>query len=158
MNNERDFLRHAVATVAYRAGKAVRDAPPGFATFKASETTRTPLGILAHMGDLYDWALHLARGERVWNETTPESWDAEVARFHESMTALDDFLASEQPLGCEASRLFQGPIADSISHAGQIALLRRIFGSAIRAENYFKAEIETGRVGPDQAAPRREFD
>lgn len=158
MSDERAFLRHAVATVAYRAGKAVRDAPPGFASFEAGGASRTPLGILSHMGDLYDWALHLARGERVWNESKPESWDDEIVRFHEALKAFDSFLASDAPLECEASRLFQGPIADSLSHAGQIAMLRRMAKSPIRGENYFKAAIQAGRVGPEQESPRYEFD
>jgi len=158
MNDERAFLRHAVATVAYRAGKTLRGVPPDFATFTGGESVRTPMKILAHMGDLYEWALHLAKGEQVWNDTTPESWDAEVGRFFASLEAFDAFLASDQPLACDAGRLFAGPIADSLSHAGQIAILRRMFGAPIRGENYFRAEIEAGRVGPDQAAPKREFD
>jgi hypothetical protein len=158
MSDARAFLRHAIATVAYRAGKAVRDAPPGFSGFKAGDTTRTPLQILSHMGDLYDWALHLARGENVWNDAAPKSWDEEVGRFFASLASFDAFLASGEPLACDAGRLFQGPVADSLSHTGQIAMLRRMFGAAIRGENYFKAEIATGRAGKDQAPPRREFD
>jgi len=158
MNDERRFLRQAVATVAYRAGKAIRGAPAEFATFTFEDSPRTPLKILAHMGDLYEWALHLARGEKVWNDTDPVNWDDEVERFYRALRALDDVLASEAPLGCDSGRLFAGPIADSLTHTGQIAMLRRMFGAPIRGENYFRAEIEIGRVGPDQAAPKREFD
>lgn len=158
MSDDRAFLRHAIATVAYRAGKALRDAPPEFAGFKAGDATRTPLQIVAHMGDLYDWALHLARGENLWNDAAPKSWDEEVDRFFASLAAFDALLASGERLACDAGRLFQGPIADSLSHTGQIAMLRRMFGAAIRGENYFRAEITGGRVGKDQAPPRREFD
>ena len=158
MNDERAFLRHCIATLAYRAGKTLRDAPPGFAEYKASDTSRAPIQILAHMSDLYDWALHLSKGERVWNDREPGAWDAEVSRFFAALEAFDAFLSSGSRIECDVARLFSGPIADSISHAGQLAMLRRMFGSPIRGENYFKADIEVGRVGLDQAAPRREFD
>ena len=158
MTSDRELLRHTVATLAYRAGKALRGAPAGFATFHASPSTRTPAEILAHMGDLVDWGLELARGGRTWRNSEPLPWDAEVARFFAALRALDDCLATGEPLGSPADRLFQGPVADALWHTGQLAMLRRMAGAAIRGENYFMAEIVAGRVGPDQAAPRREFD
>jgi hypothetical protein len=154
----REFLRHALATLAYRGGKAVRGAPEGFASYRGGEGTRTPVGILAHIGDLLDWALSLAEGRQVWNDSRPREWDEEAGRFFRGLERLDARLATETALGCSEEQLFQGPIADALSHVGQIALLRRMAGAPIRGENYFKAEIAAGRVGPDQAAPRREFD
>ena len=74
------------------------------------------------------------------------------------MTALDRRLASDEPLGFSPEKLFQGPIADALTHVGQITLLRRMAGSPVRGENYFKAAIAVGQVGPDQPTPRREFD
>jgi hypothetical protein len=156
--SERDMLRHTLATLAYRGGKAVRDAPATFASFRAGETTRTPGQILAHVGDLLDWALHLARGEHVWRDSEPLPWPQEVARFHEALSRLDAYLASKAPLGRTAEQIFQGPIADALTHVGQISLLRRLAGTPVRGENYARAEIVKGRVGPEQAAPRREFD
>jgi hypothetical protein len=159
MTDERvSLLRHTVATLAYRGGKAVRGAPPSFAAFRASPASRTPGQILAHVGDLLDWALHLSRGERVWKDSEPLPWDEEVGRFFAALRAFDDRLASAEPLVAPPEKLFQGPIADALSHVGQIALLRRLAGAPIRGENYFVAEIATGQVGADQATPRREFD
>ena len=155
---DRDLLRHSVATLAYRAAKTLRGAPAGFAEFRAAPTTRTPVAILAHMGDLLDWALHLAQGRHVWRDSPPQAWDQEVARFYAALRALDDFLASDERLGFLAARLFQGPVADVLWHTGQLALLRRMAGAPIHGENYFKAEITLGQVGPDQATARREFD
>jgi len=152
-----DILRHAVATLAYRGGKAIRDAPASFADFRAAETARTPLQILAHIGDLLDWACVLARGEKTWNEAKPQSWDREVERFFEGLQRLDEQLAS-QPVQCKPERLFQGPIADALTHVGQINLLRRIAGAAVKGENYFAADVATGRVGRSQTAPKREFE
>jgi len=155
---ENALLRHTVATLAYRGGKAIRGAPADFAAFRAGATSRTPAEILAHVGDLLDWALHLSRGEHVWKNSPALAWDAGVARFHEALARLDAELASDAPLGCPAEKLFQGPIADALTHVGQIALLRRLAGSPVKGENYFKAQISAGGVGPDQPAPRLEFD
>jgi hypothetical protein len=151
------LLRHTLATVAYRGGKAVRNAPEGFAGFRAGEKSRTPVEILAHIGDLFDWALSIAKGQQAWNDSTPLPWDEEVARFFTSLRAFDDYLASGAPVADPADKLFQGPVADALSHIGQIAFLRRLAGTPIRGENYHKAAITAGRVGPDQAAPKREF-
>jgi hypothetical protein len=153
----KDFLRHTLATLAYRGGKVMRDAPKGFADFRASEKTRTPLQIVAHLGDLLEWGLVIARGEMTWNESTPQSWDAEVERFFASLRRFDDFLASDQDLGSSGERLFQGPIADAFTHVGQLAMLRGLAGERVRAENYFKADVAVGRVGADQTPPKREW-
>ena len=147
-----------VATVAYRGGKALRGAPESFAAFTIGGSPRTTANILAHIGDLFDWALSMARGETIWRDSDPLPWDAEVARFFASLKRFDDYLASSEPLRASAEGLFQGPIADALTHIGQIAMLRRLAGCPIRGENYFKAEIAAGRVGPEQAAPRRVFD
>jgi len=152
------LLRHALATLAYRAGKAVRGAPPAFAGFRAAPGVRTPAEILAHMGDLFDWALSIARGKEAWQNSAPLAWDAEVARFFAALKAFDDYLASGDTVHAPLERLFQAPVADALAHTGQLTILRRMAGAPIRAENYSKAEIVAGRVGAEQAPPRREFD
>ena len=152
-----NLLRHIVATLAYRGGKVIRGAPADFADFRAGDTTRTPVQILAHIGDLLEWSCVLARGERTWTDAPPQSWDREVERFFDALQRLDKQL-DEQPLRCEPERLFQGPIADAFTHVGQIAILRRLAGAPVRGENFFRAEIEAGRVGAEQVPPKREFD
>jgi len=124
----REFLRHLVATVAYRGGKALRGAPESFANFAVGEKPRTPAQILAHIGDLFDWALSIARGEQSWNDAKPQPWNEEVERFFAALKKFDDFLASGEPLRAPAEGLFQGPIADALTHVGQIAMLRRLAG------------------------------
>lgn len=157
MDPKRELLRHTVATVADRGAKAVRGAPANFASFRAGDTVRTPAAILAHVGDLFDWALSIAKGAQTWRDSPPLPWDDEVARFHATLQRFDDYLASDSPLACNAEQLFQGPIADALNHVGQIAILRRLAGAPIRGENYYKADIAAGRVGAEQIAPRREF-
>jgi hypothetical protein len=155
---KREMLRHTIATLAYRCGKTLRDAPEGFGTFRANETTRTPVEILAHIGDLLDWALCLARGQYVWHNSTPLAWPEETMRFFKALRTLDDYLASDSPLGFPVEKIFQGPIADALTHTGQIAMLRRMFGAPVRGESYFRSDIVAGRVGAEQSAPIREFD
>jgi hypothetical protein len=154
----RDLLRHTVATLAYRGGKAVRGAPAGFSEFKAGPTSRTAGQILSHLCDLLDWGLSLAEGKQKWQETKPQSWDEDVKRFHEALDAFDGRLAKDGDLGSPPERLFQGPVADALTHVGQINLLRRLAGEAVKGENYHKAEITAGRVDADQAKAKLEFD
>jgi hypothetical protein len=158
MDERRELLRYTVATLAYRAGRAVNGVTPDCATFRASAASRTPVEVLAHMGDLFDWALSIAKGEQRWHDSVPLAWDAEVARFFGALGAFDAFLASDLSLACPAERLFQGPIADALTHVGQITYLRRCAGSPMRGENYFVADIAVGRVGEQQSPPRRTFD
>ena len=157
-DERREFLRHTLATVAYRGGKAVRGAGAEFAGFSLGENPKTPAMILAHIGDLLDWAVTLAEGKQVWNNSVPLPWDQEVQRFHVALQKLDDCLASESPLAASSEVLFQGPIADALTHVGQLAMLRRLAGAKIKTENYAKVEIVAGRVGAEQTAPKREFD
>jgi len=156
-DTKRQMLRHTVATLAYRAGKALRGAPEGFANFRASEKSRTPVETLAHMGDLFDWALWLAQGKHEWRDSAPLAWDEECKRFFATLEAFEAYLNSDQQLHFPPEKLFQGPIADALTHTGQLTLLRRLAGGPIRAENYFKADIVAGRVGSDQTPPTREF-
>jgi hypothetical protein len=157
---DREFLRHTVATLAYRAAKTLRGAPPEFASFRAGPSSRSAVEILAHMGDLFDWALSMAQGRQRWNNSTPLPWDEECTRFFQTLKTFDDYLASSEPVHHELARLFQGPVADALTHSGQIAQLRRLHGSPIKGENYNRADILAGRVGAEQtpANPKYEFD
>ena len=157
-NADRKILRHSIATVAYRGAKTLRNAPDGFGGFKIGESTKTPLEILGHIGDLFDWALSLVAGKESWDDTNPLPWDQEIERFFFSLRLFDDYLKSNGPFFVSAERLFQGPIADALTHIGQIAMLRRLYGLPIKGENYFKAEIQTGRFELEQSDPSHEFD
>jgi hypothetical protein len=154
----RDLLRHSVATIAYRAGKAIRDAPQGYVDFTAGHDCRTPVEILAHIGDLFDWALAIASGKPAWHDSDPLPWPDEVQRFFDTLKRFDDFLASPAELHASIDKLFQGPVADALNHVGQLAILRRLAGVPIRGENYYKADIAAGRVGKDQPPASFEFD
>ena len=154
---KRTLLRHAVATVAYRGGKVLRGAPDSFAIFRCSESSRTPVEILAHVGDLFEWALSLASGGQEWRDSAPLAWPDETARFFVTLGKFDACLEADAPLGTSAEQLLQGPVADALTHVGQLTMLRRLAGAPVRGENYYRADIVAGRTGPEQAAPRREF-
>ncbi len=156
----RVFLRHVVATLAYRCEKTLRGAPPTFATWRPAESTRTPVEILAHIGDLLDWVLWLAREKSVWHNATPQAWADEKARFFAALRALDHYLASDAPLATPWEKLFQGGLADALTHTGQLAMLRRMHGAPMKSESYARADIAVGRVGAEQvpAKPENEFD
>ncbi|MGB9409275.1 MAG: hypothetical protein WCA89_17200 [Terracidiphilus sp.] len=155
MDEKRELLRHTLATVAYRAARALEGAPDHFAGFAAAG--RLPVQILAHMGDLFDWALSAAIGEERWRPAQPRPWAEEQQRFFQSLQTLDAFLASDAPLHAPAERIFQGPVADALTHVGQLAMLRRLSGSPAHGENFFVADIKAGQVGADQPAAVRPF-
>lgn len=158
IQGERAFLRHTIATLAYRAEKALRDAPAGFAEYRLAPDTRTPLELVEHLADLIEWALRTAQGQMIWKAQSVGEWNADVERFYAALSALDDYLASDAPLGHPAGVIFQGPIADALAHVGQLAMLRRVAGAPVRPESYARAQIQSGRVGRDQSMERREFD
>jgi hypothetical protein len=152
---KRDFLRHTLATLAYRGGKAARNAPAEFADFQGAG--RSPVQILAHIGDLLDWSLSMAKGKQEYVESQPLAWNKEVTRFFAALQRFDDYLASSEPVHAPIEKFFQGPIADALTHVGQIAMLRRMAGTPISGENYFVADMAVGRVGPEQAVAKKEF-
>jgi hypothetical protein len=100
----------------------------------------------------------MAEGRRDWHDSAPLPWEKESERFFTALKRFDDYLASDKPLAVSAEKLFQGPIADALTHIGQIAMLRRLAGLPMKGENYFVAEITVGRLGADQASPHKEFD
>src|SRR5688572_11297179 len=157
-NDARAALRQLAATLAYRAAKVLRDVPPSFATFTCGASTRQPVQIVAHMSDLMAWGVTIAQGEIKWNAGGSDDWNREVARFFDGLAALDRALAADGPFKGSVDKVIQGPLADALTHVGQLALLRGMAGAPVRPESYARAKIEAGRVGRDQAAPGFEFD
>jgi hypothetical protein len=157
-NHSRDLpLRHSVATLAYRAAKALRDAPEDFGNFRPAKGSRSAGQILAHMCDLLDWVLSQAGGKERWRNSKPRSWSEDADRFFAAVAAFDQYLSSPEPLRASPGKLFQGAIADALTHVGQIGMLRRLAGAPVKGENYSRAKIEIGRTGSDQASPVSEF-
>ncbi|MBK8096983.1 MAG: hypothetical protein IPK26_07745 [Planctomycetes bacterium] len=152
------FLRHTVAVLAYRAEKALRDWPADSAHFQVGAAARTPLQLGRHLGDLAEWAFALAFGDGQWRAAGGDDFGVEVNRFFTALERLDRQLADATSMARPAGVVFQGPIADALTHVGQLAMLRGLCGSKVRPESYARAEIVIGRVGREQAPTRREFD
>jgi hypothetical protein len=155
MNSDRELFRHTLATLAYRASRAVEDAPESFAGFNGAG--RQPVQILAHMGDLFGWALSMAEGNQRWHESQPLPWAEQKRRFFTSLQAFDAYLTCGERLHAPIERLLQGPVADALTHVGQLAMLRRLAGCPIRGENYYVAAIAVGQAGAEQPAAAKPF-
>lgn len=153
------LLRHSLATLAYRALRAFHPAPPGFFDFRAAPGSRSAGEILAHMGDLLDWAADHVEGAGAWRVVPPTSWDDGKDRFYTALTKLDDALKWQGAAVADdlAQRLLQGPIADALTHVGQLNLLRGLAGAPLKGENFFVADITAGRTTAIQPPPKRTF-
>ncbi|MGA2217977.1 MAG: hypothetical protein ABSG51_07815 [Terracidiphilus sp.] len=155
MDEKRELLRHILATVAYRAARALEGAPEEFAGFDGAG--RRPEQIVAHMGDLFDWALSMAEGDPRWAPVPPRGWAEEGQRFFAALTAFDAYVASDKPMHAPLERLLQGPVSDSLTHVGQLAMMRRLAGSPTCGENFYVAAIAAGQVGAEQPAAVKPF-
>ncbi len=151
-----DLLRHSLATLSYRLGKVLRDTSAEFASHPEGDP-QNAVKVLAHIGDLMEWSLSMVDGHSKWHDSAPLAWRDEIARFYASISALDAKLAEIGAGGSTPEKLFQGPISDALTHVGQLAMMRRQAGIKMSGENYYVAEIVAGRVGPEQAIPRRVF-
>jgi hypothetical protein len=153
MDAERALLRHFLAALAYRAQKALRSAPSGFGEFSAGRRTRTPIELVRHMTSVLGYARTYFIGGAYRPDPLP-TLDAEVSRLHEMLGELGRHLATGTPLtGTTPARLLQGPLADAMTHVGQLAMLRRLAGSPVPPENFIVAAIDPENLGPEQAPP-----
>jgi hypothetical protein len=155
MDQKRELLRHTLAALAYRAARALEGAPEEFASFEGAG--KQPMQILAHMGDLIDWALSMAEGDQRWAPAPPRGWLEEKQRFFGALTAFDAYLASDKPLHAPLEQLLQGPVTDAFTHVGQLAMMRRLAGCPTRGENFYVAAVAVGQVGAEQPAAVKPF-
>jgi hypothetical protein len=155
MDEKRELLRHTLASLAYRSARAFEGSPDDFGGFAGGG--RQPAQIVAHMGDLFDWALSVAEGHERWHISEPLAWAEEQRRFFATLHAFDAFLAAMEPLHAPIERLMQGPVTDAFTHVGQLAMLRRLAASPTRGENFYVAAISLGQVGAEQPAPVQPF-
>lgn len=153
-DEKRQLLRHFLAALAYRTQKAVREAPADFGHFRSGPGVRTPCELICHMTSVLGYARTSFIGGSYWPEPLQSLAD-EIQRFHEMLESLANHLKNGSPLleGMTEERLLQGPFSDAMTHAGQIALLRRLAGAPVPPENFIVADIDAQRLGPDQSEP-----
>jgi hypothetical protein len=158
MHTSSSLLRHLVGTLAYRAAKAVRDVPADFASASFGPATRRPVLIVAHLADLMSWAITMTQDDVRWKAEGTDDWNTEVNRFFAGLFILDRMLEERSLADTVVEQLIQGPLADALTHVGQLALLRGMAGYPLKPESFARAEIVRGRVGLEQAPARREFE
>lgn len=155
MDDKRLLLRHFLAALAYRTQKALRGAPQTFASFRAAPKIRTPQELVQHMESVLGYARTFFAGGEYKQEPLAD-FQAEISRFHRTIEDLARHLESDAPLeGITPEQLLQGPFADAMTHAGQLAMLRRIAGSPVPPENFVYANVQPDNLGPDQPLPVR---
>ncbi len=152
MDEKRRLLRHFLAALAYRTQKALRGAGPEFASFRAAPGVRTPHELLRHMTSVLGYARTRFTGGRYWPHILPTVQE-EMDRFHEMVESLSDHIDRSEFCEITPEQLLQGPLADAMTHAGQIAMLRRMAGSPIPPENFIEARIDSTNLSQDQPEP-----
>ena len=153
MNEKRQMLRHFLGALAYRTQKALRDAPEDFALFEAGGGVRTPKELVRHMASVLGYARTFFIGGGYWPEPLA-TFDEEVERFHQNLADLRDEIDSNKPLiDTTEERMLQGPFSDAMTHAGQLAMLRRLHGQPVQSENFILADVSAENVSSDQPDP-----
>jgi hypothetical protein len=153
MDAQRALLHHFLAAIAYRTQKALRGAPDSFADFEACPKLRTPHDLIWHMTGVIGYSRTFFH-PGVWQPERLDDFACEIRRFHLVLEDLGGILEQEIPLrAISLDQLLQGPLADAMPHAGQLAMLRRLAGCPVPSENFIYAKIESGNLGPDQAPP-----
>ena len=156
MNEKRYMLRHFLGALAYRTQKALRGAPDDFATFDTGGGVRTPMELVRHMASVLGYARTFFVGGSYWPEPL-DTFEEEIERFHENLSDLRNELDSGKPLiGTNEERMLQGPFSDAMTHAGQLAMLRRLHGQPVPSENFILADVSAENVSskqPDPVAP-----
>lgn len=153
MSDSRRMLQHFLAALAYRTQKALRGAPAGFADFRAATHSRTPAELIRHMTSVIGYARTFLHGGSFSPDPLP-SFDEEIARFHHTVEGLrDDFADPTLSAAISDEQFLQGPLSDAMTHAGQLAMLRRMAGSPVASENFIFARIDAGNVTGSQAEP-----
>ena len=153
MTESRRLLQHFLAALAYRTQKSLREAPPGYSDYRAEVNSRTPHELMWHLSGLMGYARTMMHGgtyEPAWSPVFAD----EVARFHSLLQQLlHDFADDSLPAQISDEQFLQGPLADAMTHVGQLAMLRRLAGKPVPSENFIYAKIDSDNVTADQAAP-----
>ncbi len=153
MNESRALLKHFLAAIAYRTQKALRGAPPDFGDFRVGPTSRTPHELLWHMTGLIGYARTTFHGG-TFAPPRLGTLQEEIDRFHGMLETLrGDFDDASLTASITDAQLLHGPLADTMTHVGQLAFLRRLHGSPVPSENFIFASISEHNLGPNQAEP-----
>jgi hypothetical protein len=153
MNEKIAMLRHFLAALAYRTQKALREAPDDFCRFDAGNGVRTPHELICHMRSVLGYARTFMIGGS-YPKPVPEDWRKDVLAFHEMLGDLSSRLErGERFSGLSEEQILQGPLADAMTHAGQLSMLRRLHDKPVPSENFIYASIESENTSAEQPEP-----
>ena len=156
MDRDRELLRHFLAAIAYRTQKALRGAPEHYPAFSAGNRVRTPVELIRHMTSLMGYVRTFVVGGSSPVKPDPlPTFKEEVARFHEMLEAVGALLSGDAKCSLTTEQLLQGPFADTMTHVGQLAMLRRLADAPVAPENFIYADIRAERLDADQPPPAR---
>ena len=156
MDRDRELLRHFLAAIAYRTQKALRDAPPHYPTFSAGNRVRTPVELIRHMTSLMGYVRTFFVGGTYPIKPAPlPTFNEEVTRFHDMLEGVGVLLASDAKSSLSTEQLLQGPFADTMTHVGQLAMLRRLADAPVAPENFIYADIRAERLHAEQPPPKQ---
>lgn len=153
MTSDRVLLRHFLAALAYRTQKALRDHPADFGDFRAGPNVRTPHELLWHMTGVIGYARTFMRGG-TFAPPRLATMEAEIERFHATLELLAlDFADPTSAASISDEQFLHGPLADTMTHVGQLALLRRLAGAPVPSENFIYADVRAANLSATQSLP-----
>lgn len=145
---ELELFRHFLATIAYRFEKTVKSATDPYKDFEAGSGVRTPKAIINHMTHVLLYAKGAIQGMPLkrLDQPDPLTFEEEISRFYDNLKELDQLTDNQHSISLQALKIIlQGPLADIMTHIGQLAMLRRLGGRSIKGESFMRAPIETGK-------------
>ena len=152
MDEKRELLHHFLAAIAYRLQKALRGAPDTFPEFRVAPMVRTPHELVCHITSVLGYARTYFIGGTF--SLTPSDWESDIQALHAMLADFGRHLSDGTPFrNTDEKHMLQGPLADAMTHVGQIAMLRRLAGSPVHPENFIVANISATNLTSDQPEP-----
>ncbi len=148
-DTERQLLKHLLAALVYRFTKSIKDVENEFWNFKVKDGVRTPHQLVVHIINVLGYVKTFFIGGKF--RAKMQDVENDVNRFYEIIQELDKLISKDELREIHPKKLLQGPLSDSMTHIGQIAMIRRIFGSPIAPENFVFADIESNNLGKNQS-------
>lgn len=144
-----ELLRHLLATIGYRFQAAIEGAPEEYADFDPGHGVRGPRELVGHCVHVLRIARSSFEPELEPSAPVGDSWNERIALLHLELDLLDRHVdQGTPPQSWTLLQMVQGPLADVLTHIGQLALLRRLQGDPVARQSYLRAPVEARRTGP----------
>ncbi len=140
MNQNSHFIQHFLKVLSYRFEKAIHNAAESYPKHASGHGIRTPLELLGHMNGVLEFAISSLKNQPRRN-IPEQSWQEQITLYYEKLKELNQLMQENSFDTDTLERILQGPLADAMTHIGQLAMMRRLANSAIAGENYFAADM-----------------